>query len=80
MKKEKVFPMPEEFVVSEWQAFLMRLQPWKWKYLKRLKVFIKREMNQELEMLLGFIGIAILGFGIAYFFVYVLPEWLVELI
>jgi len=31
-------------------------------------------MNQELETLLDFIGIAILGFGIAYFFVYVLPE------
>ena len=31
-------------------------------------------MNQELEILLDFIGIAILGFGMAYLFVYVLPE------
>jgi len=37
-------------------------------------------MNQELETPLDFIGIVILGFSIAYFFVYVLPELLVKLI
>lgn len=32
----------EKMTVNWLQAFIMRLQPWKWKYLPRLGVFIKK--------------------------------------